>query len=291
MRRIVGRLLILAAVVLPLSVAFWGEPAQASGVGHLVLNCGRFKGAMDVTPGLSNTATNQTVLAYGRVYGCNKAGGEAKFNATLQMTGATCTSRRFEGPAQFAWANGRTSTTFLTISRVPGTRTKYEVVGTTTGAFPDLLVRTGVRMSDTFTGSGPPCGPTNLLKRIDFTNNHCFMLYEPRTTTPTTTTVPHHSSTSEPAATVAVARLVSQRSVSGGGGGTQRPSGPTDSLALTGSHSGAALVGLWSLIVGGAIWALAGPGRHHDRSRLTPRRRHQRRRARPWLYVTMPNPV
>jgi hypothetical protein len=53
---------------------------------------------------------------------------------------------------------------------------------------------------------------------------------------------------------------------------------------LTGSNSGGALVGLGSLIIGAAIWALGGHGRNHDAARTTRRRR----RARPWLYVTLP---
>ena len=68
--------------------------------------------------------------------------------------------------------------------------------------------------------------------------------------------------------------------------GPRRPAAPSPrigSLALTGSNSGGALVGLGSLILGGAIWALAEPGRSHDAARAT-----RRRRARTWLWVTMP---
>jgi hypothetical protein len=108
-----------------------------------------------------------------------------------------------------------------------------------------------------------------------FTNYHCFMLYEPRTTTTTVrpTSVPH--------ATHHRAALVRQVV---GPPTTAAPSGRIGSLALTGSNSGGALVGLGSLIIGGTIWALGGHGRNPDAARTTRRRR----RARPWLYVTLP---
>ena len=283
MRRGLGRLLVVSAAVLPLSVVFWGESAEGSvgsvgsGPGPLVLKCGRFKGVMDVSPGLSDTAADQTISAHGRVYDCHGAGGEGKFSATLRLTGATCGARRLEGAqgeAQFAWADGRSSTSSLTLVPSSVSPNKAEVYGTvTSGAFLGTAVRSGMRMTDTFTGAGPQCGPTNLVRRIDFTNYHCFMLYEPRTTTTTVrhAPAPHHR-----------AALVRQVV------GPRRPAAPSPrigSLALTGTNSGGALVGLGSLIIGGAIWALAGPGRSHDAARATRRRR---RRAHTWLYVTLP---
>ncbi len=287
MRRVLGRLLVISAAVLPLSVVLWGQSAEGAGVGPLVVKCGRFKGAMDVTPGLSNTPTNQTIVAHGRVDSCHEAGGEGNFSATLRLTGATCASRRFEGTqgeAQFAWADGQTSTASLTLVPSSVNPRKAEVFGTiTSGAFTGTVLRSGVRMTDTAKGSGPACGPTNLLKQIDFTNYHCLMLYKPRTTT--TTTVRHTSTWVPPATTRNTAALARQVS---SGGGTAEPSGSIGSLALTGSNSGGALVGLGSLIVGGAICALGGHGRRRDLSRTTRRRRLRRRRARPWLYVTMP---
>src|SRR5439155_26304154 len=110
MRRVLGRLLAITAAVLPLSVVLWGQSAQAAGPGPLVLRCGRFKGVMDVSPGLSDTPANQTISAHGRVDRCHGAGGGGKFSATLRLTGATCGARHFEGAqgeAQFAWADGR----------------------------------------------------------------------------------------------------------------------------------------------------------------------------------------
>ena len=277
MRRVIVRLLLATAAVLPLSGAFWSQPAQAAGPGPLVLKCGRFKGVMDVSPGLSDTPADQTISAHGRVYDCHGAGGEGKFSATLRLTGATCGARRLEGArgeAQFAWADGRSSTSSLTLVPSSVSPNKAEVYGSvTSGAFLGTEVRSGMRMTDTFTGAGPHCGPTNLVRRIDFTNYHCFMLYEPRTTTTTVrhAPAPHHRA-------ALVRQVVSPR----------RPAAPSPrigSLALTGTNSGGALVGLGSLIIGGAIWALAGPGRSHDAARATRRRRH---RARPWLYVTIP---
>ena len=305
MRRVIGRLFIAAVAALPLSVALWNQAAQAN-VGStrgLVLNCSNSKGAMTLTPGLSDTPTNQTVSAHGRVYGCNKMGGYAKFTATLQMTLATCTHRHFEGSAQFAWADGRMSTASLTLSSTPVTPHKVDVNGAiTSGVFVGSTLRTWIRMTDTFTGSGPECGPTNLLQQIALTTSHCFMLYSPTTTT--TTTVPSHSSTSSPpttiarthtiepqgrTATTAVAREV--RQLSGGNDGTQSPAAPSGSLALTGSNSGGALLGLGSLLLGSAVLALSGNDRRQGPRRTARRRRDRRRGARPWLYVTMPDKI
>ena len=134
MRRVIGRLLIAAAAALPLSFAVWNQAAQANpGSTRLALNCTKSKGAMTLTPGLSDTPTNQTVSAHGRVYGCDKVGGYGKFTATLKMTLATCSRRRFEGPAQFTWANGRMSTAFLTFASTPVTPHKVDVNGEITG--------------------------------------------------------------------------------------------------------------------------------------------------------------
>ena len=85
MRRVIVRLLLATAAVLPLSGAFWSQPAQAAGPGPLVLKCGRFKGVMDVSPGLSDTPADQTISAHARVYDCHGAGGEGKFSATLRL--------------------------------------------------------------------------------------------------------------------------------------------------------------------------------------------------------------
>jgi hypothetical protein len=300
-----GRLLVVAAAALPLSVALWSESAQGVGV-RLVLDCSNFKDAMILSPGLSNTPTNQTVTAFGRLYGCNKAGGGGHYHATLTMTRATCASRRFEGEAQFDWVNGRTSTGHMELVPAAVAPRKLEVGGTITGGlFNGLKMRGWVRMTDTFRGTGPECGPTNLLKRIEFTNTRSFqLLARPATTT---TTVPRHTSTSAPRPTnpptipptnppprntpgppgsIATAAL---RQVSSDG--TQGPSGSTGSLALTGNSSRGALLGLESLFIGGAVWALGGHGRRRDLSSngSLPRRGWRRlRRARPWLLVTMP---
>jgi hypothetical protein len=232
---------------------------------------------MDVSPGFSDAPADQTISAQGRVDGCHGAGGEGNFRATLTLTGATCGARRFEGAqgaAQFAWADGRSSSSSLTLVPSSVNPSKAEVYGTiTSGAFVGTALRSGVRMTDTFTGSGPQCGPANVVRRMAFTNYHCFMLYEPRTTT--TTVGPTVAHVTHPRAAL-VRQVVGPRSPAA-------PSGRIGSLALTGSNSGGVLVGLGSLIFGGAIWALAGHG--HDAART---RRRRRRRARSWLYVTLP---
>ena len=304
MRRAIGRLLVVAAAVLPLSVALWGQSAQGAIVGA-VLDCSNFKDAMILSPGLSNTPTNQTVRAFGRLYGCgSKVGDAGYYHATLLMPGATCASRRYEGDARFDWLNGRVSTAHIELVPTPVAPRKLEVSGTITGGlFNGLKIRSWVRTTDTFRGTGPECGPTNLLKRIEFTNNRSFQLLA-RPAATTTTTTPRHTSTSAPPPTnppgnppprnspgppasvaTAAARQVSTDS------GTPDPPGSTGSLALTGNNSRGALLGLESLLVGGAVWALGGHGRRRDLSPNASRGRRGRRglrRARPWLLVTMP---
>ena len=275
MRWAIGRLLLATAAVLPLSGAFWIQPAHAAGPGPLVLKCGRFRGVMDVSPGFSDVPANQTISAQGRVDRCHGAGGGGTFRASLSLTGATCGARRFEGApgeAQFVWADGRSSTSSLTLVPSAVNPSKAEVYGTiTSGAFVGTALRSGMRMTDSFTGSGSKCGAGDVVRRMAFTNYHCFMLYEPRTTTTRVrpTSVPHRAAL--------VRQVVRPRT-------TAAPSGRIGSLALTGSNSGGALVGLGSLVVGGTIWALGGRGRNPDTARTTRRRR----RARRWLYVTLP---
>ena len=86
MRWAIGRLLLATAAVLPLSGAFWIQPAHAAGPGPLVLKCGRFRGVMDVSPGFSDVPANQTISAQGRVDRCHGAGGGGTF---VQMTGGS----------------------------------------------------------------------------------------------------------------------------------------------------------------------------------------------------------
>ena len=69
------------------------------------------------------------------------------------------------------------------------------------------------------------------------------------------------------------------RSSGGSGGGTT--AGPGGSLALTGNNSTGALIGLESLLLGGALWALGGRGRRRNLGRT-------RRRRNSALYVTLP---
>jgi hypothetical protein len=302
MRRVIGRLLVAAAAALPLSVAVWVPSAQGSvgsGLGTAVMKCMHFKDAMILTPGLSHTPANQTVNTHGRVYGCNKAGGGGKFRATLAMTAATCANRRFDGEGHFDWANGQSSTASLSFLPAPVEPKKVEVLGTiTAGMFDGLLLHSFVRTADIFKGTGAGCSPSNPLTRIDFTNSQSLQLFTPNVPT---TTVPQGSSTSAPASTtpVTTATAVTQGSfpttaaithvtrASGGGGGTPGPPGPGGSLAFSGNSPGGALLGLESLLVGGAIWALGGRGRRSSPSSL--RRRDRRRHgARPWLLVTLP---
>ena len=303
MRRVIGRILIVAAAALPLSAVLWGQPAEGSvgsGVGTAVMKCHHFKDAMILSPGLSHTPTDQTVAAHGRVYGCNKAGGGGKYTATLAMKGATCESRTYLGEAHFSWANGQTSVAAIGLLPAPVEPLKVEVVGRVkSGMFAGLLIHSFIRTKDVFKGHGPGCSSTNLLKRVEFTNSQSLQFFTPvvpTTTIPQNTSVPQQTTTPTSVSVVTQGSttprsVVVQRvtiPVGSGGGGTTpgSGSGSPGSLALTGTGSRGALLGLESLLAGGAIWALGGRGRRHDPTKRGPKRR---RGARPWLYVIKPD--
>ena len=283
-----------AAAALPLSVALWGQSAEGSigsGVGTAVMKCGHFKDAMIVIPGLSNSPTDQVVHAHGRVYGCNKAGGGGKFTANMTTSGATCNNRHFSGTATFAWANGRSSIVSIMFVPAPGAPRKVEVFGTvTSGYFDGLLLHSFVRTTDTFKGSGAGCSPSNLLKRIEFTNSQSLQLFTPIVPT-TTTQPPTPPSTSRVGPQGSTATTAVQSRVTfPNAGGTGSGSGG-GSLALTGSNSSAgAWLGVESLVIGGAVWAIGGQRRRYDR-RPARRRRGARARegVRPWLWVSLPD--
>ena len=164
MRRVIGRILIAAAVALPLSAVLWGQPAEGSvgsGLGTAVMKCRHFKDAMILSPGLSHTPTDQTVAAHGRVYGCNKAGGGGTYTATLSMKGATCESRTYVGEAHFSWANGQTTVASVGLLPAPVEPLKVEVVGQVkSGMFAGLLIHSFIRTKDVFKGHGPGCSKT-----------------------------------------------------------------------------------------------------------------------------------
>jgi len=289
MRRVVGRFLLAGTAALPIAGALWDGPAHGDmplARGPAVMKCSYFKDAMIISPGLSNTPTDQTIAAHGRVYGCNKAGGSAKFTATLIAGGATCSNRRFVGQAHFVWTNGRSSTVSVTFNPAATQARKVEVIGNVTdGLFQGLLMHSWVRTTDTFKGSGPGCEAANLLKRMEFTNSRSLQVLtpitvpttpprrDPPTTAPTTVPVSLQGST-VPNVIVPVTQAAADTTT------TTRPAGD---LAFTGSSSSrGALLGLEALVAGGAIWALAGRGgrRHLDRAARGRRRRE--------LYVTLP---
>ena len=293
----------MAATALPLSAVLWGQPAEGSvgsGLGTAVMKCRHFKDAMIISPGLSHTPTDQTVAARGRVYGCNKAGGGGKYTATLTMKGATCESRTYLGEAHFSWANGQTSIAALGLLPAPVEPLKVEGVGRVkSGMFGGLLIHSFIRTKDVFKGHGPGCSAANLLKRVEFTNSQSLQFFTPivpTTTIPQNTSVPHQTTPTSVSVVTqgsttprsVVVQRVTTPAAGGGGGGTSpgSGSGSPGNLALTGAGSGGALLGLESLLAGGAIWALGGRGRRHDPT--SKRSRKRRRGARPWLYVIKP---
>jgi hypothetical protein len=312
MRRI-GRLLIVLAVLLPVGVVASGAANGASGgVGPAVLKCMHFKDDMIVSPGVTNTPTDQAVSGHGRLYGCNKAGGSGQFSATMHMSNATCADLSMAGSTRIDWANGKSSWATLTFTSQVAEPNKVFITGViSSGMFTGLVVQAWVRFTPVFRGTGAPCSPTNPLRKILFTNSQSYQLLTPPTTTstvpqqPTTTTEPGTTSTQPPATTTTTDSTSSTVPISTqgstvastvpvtGGGSTNPPrgggvvvvskSGGTGGLAFTGSNRLGALLGLESLIVGGA---LACYGADRRRRRLSPR--SSRFDVKRWLHIELP---
>jgi hypothetical protein len=316
--RSIGRLLVLLAVLLPVGVV---ASSAANGAGNQVVECSFFKGKLIPSPGLTQVPANQTVVGHGRLYGCNRAGGGATFSATLRMAHATCADLSMVGDARFDWANGQSSSAALNLAPQFVEPTKVFITGTVgSGMFAGLLVHAWVRFTEVFGGTGPGCTDSNPLKLISFTNTQSYRLLAPRTTTSTvpqhltTTTHPPASSTSTSAHTSTSASTAPRTSTSAttattvaitvagstadpttthqaAGGATTAPPGGSSALvvgqgpgglALTGNNNFGALVGLESLIVGGALACFA-------RDRRTGRAARARRSgARSWLSITLP---
>ena len=304
--RVIGRLLLALAIALPITwVVAVGVAAGDSG-GPLVVKCMHWQDDMRLTPGASNNPSPQSVSGHGKLFGCNKAGGGAVFNATLSMSNATCSNVAMSGSAQFDWVNGSHSSAFLTFQPQALEPRKVIITGSvTSGAYQGLIVRSELRFTQVFSGSGANCSPGNLLQKIEFTNTRSFQLLTPNTQ-PTTsnpgTTTPNPPTTSPGGGTVPQTVPVTN---SGGPPPTQptriiiinrfptrplrrviivnRPF-PRGTLAFTGSSSGkAALFGLEALLIGGALACL-----DPDRARRVARMGRRGRFPKKFLRVTLP---
>ena len=140
--RVIGRLLMVLAVVLPLTcIVAAGSALGQGGGGPAVMKCMFWQDGMNISPGVGNNPSDQVVSGHGRVYGCNKAGGGAQFTATMQMSGATCSNLSMQGEAQFEWTNGQHSTAFLSFDPQAPSGDKLQISGNiTSGAFQGLIV-------------------------------------------------------------------------------------------------------------------------------------------------------
>jgi len=302
--RAIGRLLVALAVAFPLVVVLAGVANGA--IGPSVLNCAGWKDGMRISPGVGNTPANQTVIGHGKLFGCNKAGEGGRFSSTLQMTQATCANLAMSGTASFDWVDGSHSTAFLVFHPQAVEVKKVHVTGSmTSGQFQGLVVNAWLRFTPDFTGTGPTCSPTNLLRRIDFTSIRSFQLLTPivTTTTVSPSTLPHGSTTTPntPPTTVPITNfggpttapatspapitviLQSAPPTTNAGVVTQQQF-PQGTLAFTGSNSGlAAAFGFEALLVGGALACLE-PARRRRRSQGL----EYVHRPKSFLHVTLP---
>ncbi len=295
--RVIGRILVLLAVVFPVSVVAIAITDGVASADPAVMKCMHWEDGMTVSPGVSNSPSSQVVSGHGRVYGCNKAGGGAQFSATLQMSNATCSNLAMSGSASFEWSNGTHSSAFLSFD--PASGAKFTISGSiTAGEFSGLIVQSQLRFTQIFNGSGASCSPSNTLQRLEFTNSRSLQLLTP-TPQPTQPhhppqTTPHrppvvvvHPQRRPPAVVVIIDRRPRRRVVVVHRRRRRRAivvvhrSFPTGTLAFTGSGTAAAMVGLEALLIGGAL-VLVDPTRRQGFAQLG------RRRQQKSLRVTIP---
>jgi hypothetical protein len=302
----------LLAVLLPAGVVASAAANGDGGVGAAVLACDSFNGDFTVAPGIRNVPSTQTVHATGKVFGCRKSGDGADFTATLHMAHGSCAFLAMAGNAQFKWPNGTTTFASITFDPRRGEPGKFEVGGRVgNGRYHGLFIFSGVRMTPIVSGSGA-CTAANPLTHIRFNSVNSLQLLppNPRNTTstrPHTSTSLHSTSTfptvttgggggssttatTDPNNNVPVtnlgttapgAVLVASTDPSGGSGTGTSGTG-TSVLAFTGSNRLGALLGLESLIVGGALACFGKDRRNRRTGRST------RRGVRSWLRVTLP---
>jgi hypothetical protein len=304
-KRVVGRLLVVLAVAFPVTFALaaGADGATPNAFGPAVVHCGTWKDGTTISPGIGNTASNQTVMQHGRLDGCTRAGG-ARYSATMQMFGATCGSLAMRGTASFDWLNGTHSTAWLQFEPKVFEPSKVQVSGSiTSGMFQGLAVVSTLRFTRVFTGTGAPCSPTNLLRHIDFTNSRSFQLLMTKLSTTTTqppppppTTQPHPTTPNTPPPTVPITNLGGPTTApptnavpaffqGGPAGPPAQQQFPTGTLAFTGSRSGlAALFGLEVVLIGGALACLDPERRRRRFARFA----SLRRRPKSFLQVTLP---
>ncbi|MGO9875583.1 MAG: hypothetical protein ACLPVY_17505 [Acidimicrobiia bacterium] len=297
--RVIGRLLVTLAVTLPISFAVASGVAHGvaqTGSGPAVIKCMHWKDGMTISPGIENSPADQNVAAHGKLYGCNKAGGGAQFSASFQMSQATCSNLAMSGVAQFDWADGETSTAFLTVNPQANEPRKQYVTGSiTSGGFQGLIVSAWVRFTEVFNGSGINCSTGNPLQQLVFSNTQSYQLLAPTlastTTVPTGTTTPNTSPATVPQTTAptTVATNTTPTSpvpiaviVPGAHPGTLViEKFPTGTLAFTGSSGVAALVALEAILIGGALVLM-------DPQRKIRRASRMHRRPKSFLSVTLP---
>jgi hypothetical protein len=273
--------------------------------GPAVLKCRAWKdagSAITISPGVTNTPTNQAVTVSAKMFSCNKAGGGARFSANMQMTNATCGNLSMSGTASFAWLNGSHSTAFLRFQPQALEPNTVVVTGImTSGLYQGLIAESQLHYTQVNKGTGPNCTASNPLRKIEFVNSRSFQLLTPNTTTTqpsvtTPSTQPNTTPTNP--VTVPITNLggpttapptsgpriiVVQAGPPFNNGGSTTTPFPQGTLAFTGSRSGtAAMFGFEALLVGGALAAF-GPERR--RRRLAQFTSH---RPKAHLHVTLP---
>jgi len=117
-------------------IALWSALAAVGAVAaHAsdVEGCHALQGTLQVSPGLTDVPTVQTVTLAARLSGCPFAGGSGIVGASAQTSPVTCatlTGLLAPTTAEFAWADGTLSTASLTFVPVVGSPNLLDLDGT-----------------------------------------------------------------------------------------------------------------------------------------------------------------
>jgi hypothetical protein len=157
--------------------------AAPSGAAAPVQKCAHVKGAATITPGLSSTPNNQTVVAKGTLTSCaptKTTGGSGTINATIKLKGGSCSGlikggQKLGGVAKSTWKNHKTSTYALTFTTGKGSAVATATITgkVTAGLFKGHKVSAQIKIAPK---SGQTCTPGHPVKNITFVNSKPFQI-------------------------------------------------------------------------------------------------------------------
>lgn len=170
--RLVPGLIVLALAVpagLGASAGASTPPAQ---------RCTTLTGSATISPGATNVAADQRIVAHGTLRGCTPAtatGGRGTMRIVISVEQATCTTLAgalsLKGFGKATWANGETSSGTVRMTTSSSDPTLAQIGGRVKyGMFVGKVLVGKFRFTPVFTGTGPECRDANPLNGLTFTN-------------------------------------------------------------------------------------------------------------------------